>query len=160
MKRLHVGLTVADLDQSIRFYSGLFATAPTVIKDDYAKWMLDDPRVNLSITARGKAPGIDHLGIQVEDQDELREVRDRLATLDQSVYDQGRAQCCYAESEKSWVRDPQGVPWEMFLTLRPLTGFDDDSAPGDVLAADTEGCCGPAKETEPCCRAVADATVD
>src|SRR5277367_365884 len=113
MKRLHVHVSVDDLDRSIGFYSTLFGAEPSVLKPDYAKWMLDDPRVNFAISARGRAgSGIDHLGIQVEDATELGEVTARLKTADGPVHAQGQTTCCYADSEKSWILDPQGVSWE------------------------------------------------
>lgn len=116
MKRLHVGAQVKDLDASIAFYSALFGSEPTVTRKDYAKWMLDDPRVNFSITARGKKGGVDHLGIQVESEDELAESRDRLEKANLSLLDAGEITCCYARSTKHWVIDPDGVPWETFQT--------------------------------------------
>jgi len=116
MKRLHINVNVDDLDKSVTFYTTLFATPPSVVKDDYAKWMLDDPRVNFAISTRLKTPGIDHLGIQVEDGDELREVYGRLKNAQAPVLEQGATNCCYANSEKAWVFDPQGVAWETFLT--------------------------------------------
>ena len=121
MKRMHVHLSVSDLDESVRFYSTLFAADPTVRKDDYAKWMLDDPRVNFAISRRDKATGIRHLGIQVEDRAELAEVRARVEHTQRPVTDEGRTTCCYAKSEKNWVEDPQGVQWETFLTTGEST---------------------------------------
>ena len=116
MKRLHVHLAVKDLNASIRFYSQLFASEPSVRREDYAKWMLDDPRVNFAISRRGGTPGVQHLGIQVEDRGELAEVYARLRRADQPVIEQGETTCCYAQSEKSWIDDPQGLQWETFLT--------------------------------------------
>ncbi len=103
MKRLHVSVSVKDLDESIRFYSALFAAQPEVEKGDYAKWMLDDPRVNFSISARGRAAGFDHLGIQVEDGEELAEVYGRMKAAEGPVREVGETTCCYARSEKSWL---------------------------------------------------------
>lgn len=147
MKRLHVHVGVADLDQSIRFYSTLFAAVPTVVKHDYAKWMLDDPRVNFAISAgQHERPGIEHLGIQVEDVDELGEVYGRLRAADRPVLEEGRTTCCYARSEKSWIADPDGVVWETFFTDGDATTYGDSpalGALGDSLTADT--CCVPAK---------------
>ncbi len=117
MKRLHVHIAVEDLQRSVDFYSTLFAAEPTVRKDDYAKWMLDDPRVNLAISARGAATGVEHLGIQAETGEELAEVYDRLKRADAPVLEEGATTCCYAKSEKSWVSDPAGVPWEVFHTV-------------------------------------------
>lgn len=117
MKRLHVHIAVEDLQRSVDFYSTLFAAEPTVRKDDYAKWMLDDPRVNLAISARGAATGVEHLGIQAESGEELTEVYERLKRADAPVLEEGATTCCYAKSEKSWVSDPAGVPWEVFHTV-------------------------------------------
>ena len=112
MKRLHVHVSVGDISQSVKFYSTLFAAEPTVIKPDYAKWMLDDPRLNFAISARGTQAGLDHLGIQVETAEELHEVYGRLRSADRPVLEEGATTCCYAESEKSWIADPQGISWE------------------------------------------------
>ena len=116
MKRLHVNLAVTDLTASVRFYSALFDAAPTLLKGDYAKWMLEDPRVNFAVSTRGEAAGIDHLGIQVEDADELDEVYARLQAAGGAALDEGETSCCYARSTKQWINDPQGVAWETFLT--------------------------------------------
>src|SRR5210317_1533126 len=109
MKRLHVNLAVDDLDTSIGFYTSLFASEPTVLKEDYAKWMLEDPRVNFAITTRGQRKGLDHLGIQVENDDELDEVYSRLKTAGAPVIEEGETTCCYANSEKSWIFDPDSI---------------------------------------------------
>src|SRR5271154_4935950 len=116
MKRLHVHIAVENLPQSIEFYSALFAAQPATVKTDYAKWMLDDPRVNFAISARGREPGLDHLGIQAESEAELKEVTSRLKTADMQVLDEGATTCCYAQAEKAWVVDPQGIAWETFFT--------------------------------------------
>jgi catechol 2,3-dioxygenase-like lactoylglutathione lyase family enzyme len=116
MKRLHVHVSVKDLDASVRFYSRLFAAEPTVRKPDYAKWMLEDPRVNFAISERDGRPGVQHLGIQVEDRGELSQVYERLRLAERPVVEEGETTCCYARSEKSWIDDPQGVQWETFLT--------------------------------------------
>jgi catechol 2,3-dioxygenase-like lactoylglutathione lyase family enzyme len=143
MKRLHVHVAVADLDQSIRFYSALFATQPTKVEKDYAKWMLEDPRVNFAIsTHSGAAPGIDHLGIQVEDANELGEVYGRLKQAEGPVVEEGKTTCCYAQSEKSWIADPQGVSWEAFLTTCESTVYG-TSAPKPQMAKPAAACCGP-----------------
>ncbi len=162
MKRLHVHLSVADLAQSIRFYSTLFGAEPTISKPDYAKWMLDDPRVNFAISARGGAPGLDHLGIEVETPVELRDVHDRLEQAERPVLDEGATTCCYARSEKSWTTDPQGLLWESFLTLGESTVYGSDDALAGLRAAAARGrsdispCCGskpaPAPKTA-CCSA-------
>ncbi|WP_374598865.1 ArsI/CadI family heavy metal resistance metalloenzyme [Sphingosinicella sp.] len=146
MKRLHVHVAVRDLEASTRFYSTLFAAEPTVVKADYAKWMLEDPRVNFAISAHeGAAPGLSHLGIQVEDAGELEEVYARLQKADRPVLDEGATTCCYAKSTKSWIADPQDIAWETFLT----TGESVDYGTGPELsriaadpAATGQRCCG------------------
>jgi catechol 2,3-dioxygenase-like lactoylglutathione lyase family enzyme len=137
MKRLHVHVSVRDLDASIRFYSALFAATPTVLEADYAKWMLDDPRVNFAISTRGAPAGIEHLGIQVADADELHEVYERLEKADAPVLEEGETVCCYAKSEKSWIEDPQGIRWETFLTTGESTIYGSE-APKSAAA-----CCVP-----------------
>jgi len=126
VKRLHVHVAVHDLQQSIRFYSALFAAQPTVKKDDYAKWMLDDPRVNFAISTRANKAGLDHLGIQAENGEELEDLGSRLAQADVAVTAQKGASCCYAKSDKYWTIDPQGIAWESFHTLDsvPMYGKD------------------------------------
>jgi catechol 2,3-dioxygenase-like lactoylglutathione lyase family enzyme len=139
MKRLHVHVSVHDIATSIRFYSTLFAAEPTLVKSDYAKWMLDDPRLNFAISSRGGASGIRHLGIQVEDDAELAEVYARLKHANGPVLEEGATTCCYAKSEKSWIEDPQGVQWETFLTTGESTVYGAD--PVEKLAA--APCCTP-----------------
>lgn len=126
MKRLHVHVSVKDLDASIRFYSHLFASDPAVRKEDYAKWMLEDPRVNFAISSRDGMPGVQHLGIQVENRGELTEVYERLKKAERLVIEEGATVCCYAQSEKSWIDDPQGVQWETFLTMGESTVYGTD----------------------------------
>lgn len=116
MKRLHVNVGVEDIPQSVQFYSRLFAAEPTVLKDDYAKWMLDEPRVNFAISRQCGKIGVNHLGIQAETEDELGEVYGRLERAGGSILDEGETTCCYARSTKRWISDPQGVAWETFLT--------------------------------------------
>jgi hypothetical protein len=116
MKRFHVHVAVEDLDHSVRFYSTLFAAEPTVLKPDYAKWMLEDPRVNFAISQRGAKAGIEHLGIQVENGTELGEVYARLSRAEAPVVEEQATTCCYARSDKRWIADPQGISWETFLT--------------------------------------------
>ena len=127
MKRMHVHVSVANVPEAIGFYTALFATQPAVVKPDYAKWMLDDPRVNFAISMRGRAPGLDHLGIQVENGNELGEVYARLDQAGGAVIEQGETSCCYAKSEKSWIADPAGIQWETFLT----TGEEARNLSGD-----------------------------
>ena len=145
MKRLHVHVGVDDLATSIRFYSTLFAAEPTVVKDDYAKWMLDDPRVNFVISEGNHAKkGIEHLGIQVQSTGELAEVYGRLKAADRPVLEEGQTTCCYAKSEKSWIADPDGVVWEAFLTNGDATTYGESPELGtlsDSLAGDK--CCLP-----------------
>lgn len=146
MKRLHVHVAVSDLEQSIRFYTALFATGPSKVEADYAKWMLEDPRVNFAIsTHSGAAPGIDHLGIQVEDAGELQEVYGRLKRAEGPVLEEGRTTCCYAQSEKSWTSDPQGVSWETFLTTGESTvyGTSAPKAAAKPSIKPAAACCGP-----------------
>ena len=153
MKRMHVHVAVADLEQSIGFYSALFATQPSVVKADYAKWMLDDPRVNFAISTRGKAPGLDHLGIQVESKDELGDVYARRAGG--TIIEQGPTTCCYAKSEKSWIDDPAGISWETFFTTGESTDYG-VSVENDPRVAHVKACCAPqaalaAPEASACC---------
>lgn len=146
MKRFHVHVGVADLEASIAFYSGLFDTAPSVTKPDYAKWMLDDPRINFAISQKcGAAKGIEHLGLQVEDADELAEVYGRLKTASGPVLEEGATTCCYARSEKSWIADPDGVVWEAFLTMGESTVYGDspDFAGLTSDQAAANACCAP-----------------
>jgi hypothetical protein len=142
MKRFHVNMRVANIEQSVRFYSVLFATPPLVIKPDYAKWMLEDPRVNFAISTHGGVPGIDHLGIQVESESELNEVYGRLQAAERPVIAEGATTCCYAKSEKSWVLDPQGVSWETFLTSGESTVYG-DSRPSEYPSPPESACCAP-----------------
>lgn len=139
MKRMHVNVSVTDLDASIGFYSVLFDAAPTVQKHDYAKWMLDDPRINFAITTRGTQKGIDHLGIQVEDDAELAEVYARLQAANAPTIEQGETTCCYANSEKSWIFDPDSIAWETFLTRGESAVYGSD----EIRSADQDSaCCG------------------
>lgn len=127
MKRFHVHVAVDDLENSVRFYKSLFGVEPSVSKDDYAKWMLDDPRVNFAISRRGDTPGVNHLGIQVESDEELQEMREKLAQADRPIVGQEEASCCYTESNKHWVQDPQGIAWETFHTLSSIPVFGEDT---------------------------------
>ncbi len=139
MKRLHVNLEVDDLGASVAFYSRLFGEKPGLQKADYARWMLDDPRVNFAIAARGGKAGVDHLGIQVEDAGELGEVQKRLDGVDK-VVDQGDVTCCYAKSTKTWAFDPQGVAWEAFLTHGQTTAYGSDVL--QDVREEVTPCCG------------------
>ena len=129
MKRLHIHLAAADLEQAIAFYSGLFGQLPRVRQDDYAKWMVDDPRVNFAISTGALHKGFDHLGIQVEDEQELLEIETRLRQADATVQEQRDAQCCYAAGGKSWTVDPDGASWETFLTKGEIEEYGPDLRP-------------------------------
>ena len=160
MKRFHVHLAVENVPDSVRFYSTLFGAAPTVEKADYAKWMVDDPRINFAISSRGSHAGLNHLGFQVDSDEELKGMRDRLTAADAGLTEESDAHCCYAVSDKYWVTDPQGVAWETYHTLGDIPVFGAAATtPGD---ASTTGCCGvvastvsakiPVKASETCCR--------
>jgi len=140
MKRLHVHVAVEDIAQSTRFYAALFAAQPAVQKPDYAKWMLEDPRVNFAISARGAPTGLDHLGIQVETDAELQDVYARLQQADRPVLEEGATTCCYARSEKAWITDPQGVAWETFLTVGESTVYGDSIDLGPIRVQKS-ACC-------------------
>ena len=128
MKRFHVHAHVDDLKASVAFYSKLFAAEPTRLEGDYAKWMIDDPRINFAISTRGGTPGVDHLGFQTDSDEELAELKERARAADMAVLDEGETTCCYARSEKHWVTDPQGIAWEHFHTLDGIATFSEDSA--------------------------------
>ena len=144
MKRFHAHVHVDDLAQSIAFYSKLFAAAPTRVEADYAKWMLDDPRINFAISTRGAKPGLDHFGLQTDDAAELAELKARAEAADMALLDEGNTTCCYARSEKHWVTDPQGIAWEHFHTLGDIPVFN-ESTPSAVAGA----CCAPAAVAAP-----------
>lgn len=153
MKRLHVHVGVENLDSSIHFYSTLFSSEPTVVKRDYAKWMLDDPRVNFAISSGNAHKGVEHLGIQVEDADQLGEVYARLKAADRPILEEGQTTCCYAKSEKSWIADPDGVVWEAFLTHGDSTVYGDSIALTAVSANAGEGaCCAPTGSPQSSCK--------
>ncbi|CAD5372885.1 Glyoxalase/bleomycin resistance protein/dioxygenase [Rubrivivax sp. A210] len=141
MKRFHVHLHVDDLDQSIVFYSRLFAAAPTRVEGDYAKWMLEDPRINFAISTRGSRPGIDHLGFQTDDADELAALKARAQAAEMTLRDEGQTTCCYARSEKHWITDPQGIAWEHFHTLGSIPVFSEAASAPTAEAA--SACCAP-----------------
>ena len=155
MKRLHVHIAVDDLDRSIGFYSTLFGAQPSVLKSDYAKWMLEDPKVNLAISQRDRAVGVDHLGIQVERDDELHEIAGRLKSAGESTLDQQATTCCYAQSNKAWVNDPSGVRWETFFTFGDATTYGEAEPAIEVSAP--QACCAvsavQAASPQPCCAA-------
>ena len=148
MKRMHLHVSVPDIQPAIAFYSTLFGAAPSVVKDDYAKWMLDDPRVNLAISSRARAGGIDHVGIQVESVDELAELAGRLKDAGATTFDQEATTCCYAQSDKSWVTDTAGVRWETFFTHGEATAYGEDEV---LPEAGASACCAPQPAKAACC---------
>lgn len=139
MKRFHLHVHVADLQASIGFYTRMFGAAPSRVEGDYAKWMLDDPRINFAISTRGQTPGIDHLGIQTDSVDELADMKARARAADMAIVDEGETTCCYARSDKHWITDPQGIAWEQFHTLSEIPIFREAEAP----RAETAACCAP-----------------
>ena len=155
MKRFHIHIGVEKLDESIRFYSGLFGAEPVKTKPDYAKWLLEDLRVNFAISTRANK-GMDHLGIQVEQESELAELRERLKTADMDVVEEGETVCCYARSEKSWIQDPAGIPWEAYRTMEDVQLFSGhaDQVESACCTPETRGqpeCCIPSDKTAGCC---------
>jgi hypothetical protein len=158
MKRFHVHIHVADLKQSIAFYSKLFAVEPTRVEVDYAKWMLDDPRINFAISSRGHAAGIDHLGFQTDEPAELEALKARATAAHMALLDEGETTCCYARSEKHWITDPQGIAWEQFHTLADIPVF------AEAKQSEASACCAtvetlaenrafkqPEADAAPCC---------
>ncbi len=148
MKRFHVHVHVNDLSKNITFYSAMFNQPPSRSEPDYAKWMLADPPVNFAISTRGNAPGVDHLGIQVESAEELGALKASAQQADMALQDEGETTCCYARSDKYWVTDPQGLAWEQFHTLDSIPVFSEGRAPADgsgaMGASDATACCAPA----------------
>ena len=142
MKRMHLHVSVENLAQSITFYNSLFGANPTVEKPDYAKWMLDDPLVNFAISQRGAKIGIDHIGIQVDNDAELDELKNRLEKAEMSIFSQEGAACCYAKSDKHWVQDPSGIAWETYHSMESIPTFN-ESAPVQAASA----CCAPMTQT-------------
>ena len=137
MKRFHVHAHVEDLQASIAFYSKMFGAEPTRTESDYAKWMLEDPRINFAISTRGGKPGVDHLGIQTDTEEELAELKARAQAADMALLDEGETTCCYARSEKHWVTAPQGIAWEHFHTLGSIPVFSEKAAP----VTEASACC-------------------
>jgi catechol 2,3-dioxygenase-like lactoylglutathione lyase family enzyme len=155
MKRFHAHVRVDDLESSVRFYSTLFGSEPSVLKADYAKWMLEDPRVNFAITAGSSTTGLDHLGLQVESDEDLAAIMQRLDAAGRSVAKQQNATCCYAQGNKGWVSDPNGISWETFHTFGESTVYGDDLRP-QAAGTGAEACCTPApSSTSACCAAKA-----
>lgn len=149
MKRLHLHVSVPSIDEAVAFYSTLFDAPPSVVKADYAKWMLDDPRVNLAISSRARATGVDHVGVQVDSPDELAELATRLKAAGETTFDQEATTCCYAQSDKSWVTDTAGVRWETFYTHGEATAYGEDEV---LPEASSSACCAaPAAPKAACC---------
>lgn len=159
MKRFHVHAHVEDLGKSVAFYSKMFGTEPTRLESDYAKWMLDDPRINFAISTRGGKPGVDHLGIQTDTEEELQELKARAEAADMALLDEGQTSCCYARSDKYWVTDPQGIAWEQFHTLGNIPVFSEREP---AAAPQASACCAadtprgkpiaiPVKSSTKCC---------
>lgn len=153
MKRFHVHVHVGDLESSVRFYSALFGAEPAVLKTDYAKWMLDDPRVNFAITSGASKPAIDHLGFQFESDADLAAIGKRLVAAGQVVTKQENAVCCYAQGNKAWITDPSGVSWEAFRTLGESIAYGADIAPRAATSKPqaAESCCSPAPPSSSAC---------
>jgi catechol 2,3-dioxygenase-like lactoylglutathione lyase family enzyme len=143
MRRFHVHVAVDDLEANVRFYSTVFASPPTVQKPDYAKWMLEDPRINFAVSQRGAKPGVDHLGFQVDSDDELKVLRQQVSDAEIAALDQRDATCCYARSDKYWITDPQGVAWETYRTLGEAEIYGADTKEADEGSA----CCSPRPQT-------------
>lgn len=155
MKRMHIHVGVEHVEEGIKFYSALFGTEPVKTKTDYAKWVLDDPRINFAISTRA-THGIDHLGLQVDADHELEELRERLKRADMAMFDEGETVCCYARSDKSWVKDPSGVAWEAYKTMGDAQLFSENDEPAEEACCTPEtmgtpGCCVPSEKTAGCC---------
>ncbi|WP_438970533.1 ArsI/CadI family heavy metal resistance metalloenzyme [Methylophaga sp.] len=160
MKRMHIHVGVDEIAESVTFYSALFGAQPSKVMSDYAKWMLDDPKVNFAISTRSNKTGIDHLGIQVEDESELDEIRDRIRQTDIAMVDEGETVCCYAESDKSWLQDPAGIAWEAYQTMGDAQLFSDKTTseksacctPVSIpVVATDNGTCEPSDNNSGCC---------
>jgi catechol 2,3-dioxygenase-like lactoylglutathione lyase family enzyme len=152
MKRFHVHVAVKDLESSIRFYSALFGAEPTVTKSDYAKWMVNDPRINFAISQRGEQIGVNHLGLQVDSNEELEALRTQAGSAELAAVAEKGGSCCYARSDKYWYTDPQGVAWETYHTLNQVEffGSDDDAAAKAACGSESQSsCCAPANASQP-----------
>lgn len=156
MKRMHIHVGVEDLDRGIRFYSTLFGAAPVKTRSDYAKWLLDDPCVNFAISTRAGTQGVDHLGLQADEESELEELRQRLQDADMATFDEGETVCCYAHSDKTWVRDTAGIAWEVYRTMADASVYAEGERAEDQACCtpETRGgpdCCIPRTDGETCC---------
>ena len=150
MKRFHVHIHVDDLDRNIAFYSAMFGAQPARVESDYAKWMLDDPAVNFAISTRGQGQvGLDHLGFQVDDEADLAAMKAQAEQADMSLIDEGQTTCCYARSDKHWLIDPQGLPWEHFRTLGNIPVFREGEAHSAPAQAEAQACCTPKVSGKP-----------
>ena len=155
MKRMHIHVAVESLDESIKFYNALFGIAPIKTKTDYAKWMLDDPRINFAISTRSHKTGVDHLGLQVDEEDELEAFRARLKNVDMTLFDEGETVCCYACSDKSWIEDPSGIAWETYKTMEDVQLFSNATTTEEACCSaekkDRSNSNEPSDETTGCC---------
>ena len=156
MKRLHIHIGVENIEQALPFYTTLFGADPVKTKPDYAKWLLDDPCVNFAISTRPSKKGVDHLGIQVDGNGELDEVRGRIKSAGLPAFDEGETVCCYAKSDKTWVQDPAGVAWETYRTMEDAEIYGknpvmSDSACCTPETKGTPNCCEPSEQTAGCC---------
>jgi hypothetical protein len=141
MKRFHVHVHVEDLQKNIAFYSAMFDAPPTRVENDYAKWMLEDPRINFAISSRGRKTGVGHLGFQVDSEEELAAMKAQAGKADMALFDEGKTSCCYARSDKYWITDPQGVAWEQFHTLGNIPLFDGEQGASCGQSANAKACC-------------------
>jgi catechol 2,3-dioxygenase-like lactoylglutathione lyase family enzyme len=158
MKRMHVHVGVKDLEESIRFYSALFGAEPAKLKQDYAKWMLEDPHLNFAISTRSGKMGVDHMGLQVDDADELNALRDHMSAANISTHSDGETTCCYAKSEKSWVEDPNGVAWEAYHTMEDAQIFGRSHS--ETAPVSDAACCTPQTPQGVCCDAKPELAAD
>lgn len=142
MNRIHLHIKSRDLDRSVAFYSALLGAAPTVLKDDYAKWRLDDPAVNLAVSTGGCGldEGVTHVGVEADEEAQLGAISARLEAAREKVHHQAATECCYARSEKYWARDPSGVNWEMFRSYGDSAVYGEDAAKAELEAAALECC--------------------
>lgn len=155
MKRMHIHVGVDDIAEGVKFYSALFGAEPAKLMSDYAKWMLDDPKLNFAISTRAGKKGLDHLGLQVENEAELEEIRERIHQNEMDVFDEGETVCCYAESDKSWVQDPAGIAWEAYHTMGDAQIFSEKASATDSACCapvvESSGCCTPSDSESGCC---------
>ncbi len=153
MKRLQIHMGVENIEESVRFYTALFGAAPVKTKEDYAKWLLNDPHVNFAVSTRAKTMGVDHLGIQVDDEAELTALRERIKVAELPAIDEGETVCCHAKSDKSWVQDPAGIAWEAYRTMEDAELFSGESATACCTpqTMGTPECCEPSNKTVGCC---------